>query len=118
MKQEEAVLLILWFFRVAVQFILFVSSSSPDALPQSRVVFQTSGKLEEIFFSELKKKKTRKAFSVMLNLQFRHIIHAAMECHLIIECNLLCYKWKAVSDIIMDTWVRFMSLRQKKNRVV
>lgn len=29
----------------------------------------------------------------MLNLQFRHIIHAAMECHLIIECHLLCYKW-------------------------
>lgn len=51
----------------------------------------------------------------MLNLQFRHIIHAAMDCHLIIEGHLLCYKWKALSDLIMDTWMRFIPLRQKNS---
>lgn len=46
-------------------------------------------------------KTPQKAFSVMLNLRFPHIIHAAKQCHLIIECHLLCYKWRAVSDNIM-----------------
>lgn len=49
----------------------------------------------------------RKAFPVMLHLQFRHIIHGAMECHLIIECPLLCYKWKTVSGIIVGSKRKF-----------
>lgn len=48
-------------------------------------------------------KTPRKAFPVMLNLHFHHIIHTAKERNLIIEGHLLCYKWKAVSDIILDT---------------
>lgn len=40
---------------------------------------------------------------VMLTLQFHHITQAAVECHLIIEFHLLCYKWNAVSDITLDT---------------
>lgn len=60
-----------------------------------------------VFFFPPPTKTPRKAFAVMLYLQFHHIIHAAMECHLIIECHLLCYKWKPVSDIITDTWMSF-----------
>ena len=70
-------------------------------------------------------KTPRKAFPIMLN----HIIHTAKECNLIIECHLLCYKWKAVSDIIVDTlefllgwvwakkdnWSILNSFLQKKN---
>lgn len=49
----------------------------------------------------------------MLNLRFRHIIHAALDCHLIIECHLLCYKWKAESEIIEDTYMSFLGWKGK-----